>query len=232
MIAEKELITGLYRYQLEEILEKSRNYNKESYEAKERITTPIPQYLIEGFKGPKKQDFLKRFGLAYEVHNIPQTDTRVTREQFNNLMNTDSGVLHQRRHLWDELDFSPRNIYGNIKRHPLVAGTLLGGLLGAASFAGYTASTIPYTLTAGTAFATIGSLGLGALVGGLLGLGVAGALYYGLFRGNRKYTGNRPNPQYKPDEPRGLWKILLDWITERNIEADQSVARAAPPPRS
>jgi len=195
----------------------------------ENLEKPLYIRQIEEIlKSDKKQRFRQLIQNSYPIWQSNKSKLGYTNQE---LTNEGSGVLYQRRHLWDELDFSPRNIYGNVKRHPLVAGTLLGGLLGGASFAGYTASTMPYTLTAGTAFATIGSLGLGALVGGLLGLGVAGSLYYGLFRGKRKYIGKQPNPQYKPDEPRGLWKILLDWFTERNIEADQSVARTAPPPR-
>ena len=151
------------------------------------------------------------------------------RQNYRGLMNEGTGALYQDRRLFEwleKLDFNPKNIYENVKRHPLVAGTLLGSLSGAASFAGYTASTIPYTLSAGTAFATVGSLGLGALVGGLFGLGIAGALHY-VLRGKRKYIGKQPNPQYNPKEARGLWKWGLDWITERNIEADQAVAGAA-----
>ena len=171
-----------------------------SYEARERISTPVPAYVA------------RSFGSGYT--NRQEQD-----------LSEGSGILYQRRRFWDELNFSPRNVYENVKRHPLGAGAALGGLLGAASFAGYTAASIPYALTTGTAFATLGSLALGALTGGLFGLGVAGLLYYGWFRGRRK-----KDPKYSQDktsEPRSFGKRFLDWIDEQNELAEKSAAAAA-----
>ncbi|MBU5537477.1 MAG: hypothetical protein QW818_01545 [Candidatus Aenigmatarchaeota archaeon] len=126
------------------------------------------------------------------------------------------GVLYQRNPLWEELDFSPKNIYENIKKHPLRTGSSLGGLLGAASFGGYTTSVLPY-LTTSTGLATLNSLALGALFGGLFGLGVAGLLYYGWFKGRRKKDWAK-YPQDPTKEKRSLIKWFLDTIEDLEEE--------------
>lgn len=101
-----------------------------------------------------------------------------------------------------------------------------GSLAGGTAFGAYTASALlPYS-TAGAALATAGSVLGGMLLGGLFGFGVGGLIYLLGTRGKRKYVGGKPNPEYK-GEPRSAIKAGLDWMTEMDIAAKESAAKAA-----
>ncbi|MBI1978641.1 MAG: hypothetical protein HYS62_01105 [Candidatus Aenigmarchaeota archaeon] len=124
-----------------------------------------------------------------------------------------------------EADLSLGKMREYIENHPLDASWKSGLTPGVAM--GYVNTVSPYTLTATSALANIGIVASGALFAGLLTLGAGWFLYNAFLRGKRKYRNGQQNPQYK-GEPRGWLKGALDWTTEMNAEAAQSVARVAP----
>ena len=112
-----------------------------------------------------------------------------------------------------------------IQQHPLDASWKLGLAPGAAM--GTVNTVVPYTLTATSALANIGIVASGALFASLLAVGGAWFLYNALLRGERKYKDGKQNPRYK-GAPRSWFKGVLDWMTEMDAEAQQSVAKAMP----
>lgn len=157
----------------------------------------------------------------YNTHPLRQyMDRRGSRDDGSGIFSEGSAIAYRQDRRFNLSLGSARDY---IQQHPLDAGWKLGLVPGAT--AGAYMTVIPYTLTATSALANTGLIGLGALTGGLFGLGIAGAMLYGWFRGRRRYANGKQNPQYDPKVPRSLGKWFLDWIEERNIEAEQSIPR-------